>query len=243
MSLCFFEVSITELAKGLGIQGAIGEEESELALERPDFLGVKFVADFDFLDQSIESKPNRRVGNPIRFGKVLERSGDEEFTAIALFQAVSLRAVYGASHGSLGFFGRSGFAILLCMKVALLVIFCFVTTPFLLGQQSTEEKRLIAQSELKLAEIVIPEVDFVDVPFGDAIAFLRDRSRALDETTDDENLKGLNFLLIPGENPEATQVLITLKLKNVPLGEALRYTTSLAKFKYKVDPHAIVIRP
>lgn len=36
---------------------------------------------------------------------------------------------------------------------------------------------------------------------------------------------------------------ITLRLSNVPLAEALRYTTSLAQLKYKVEPHAVVVIP
>lgn len=36
---------------------------------------------------------------------------------------------------------------------------------------------------------------------------------------------------------------ITLRLANVPLAEALRYTTSLAQLKYKVEPHAVVVIP
>ena len=36
---------------------------------------------------------------------------------------------------------------------------------------------------------------------------------------------------------------ITLRLTNVPLGEALRYTTNLAQLKYKVESHAVVVVP
>jgi len=36
---------------------------------------------------------------------------------------------------------------------------------------------------------------------------------------------------------------ITLRLGNVPLAEALRYTTSLAQLKYKVEAHAVVVVP
>lgn len=37
--------------------------------------------------------------------------------------------------------------------------------------------------------------------------------------------------------------LITLRLTNVPLAEALRYTTSLAQLKYKVEPQAVLVVP
>ncbi|MEO0414663.1 MAG: Amuc_1098 family type IV pilus outer membrane protein, partial [Verrucomicrobiota bacterium] len=36
---------------------------------------------------------------------------------------------------------------------------------------------------------------------------------------------------------------VTLRLSNVPLAEALRYTASLAGLKYKVEPHAVVVVP
>lgn len=36
---------------------------------------------------------------------------------------------------------------------------------------------------------------------------------------------------------------ITLRLTNVPLGEALRYTTNLAQLKYKVESHAVIVVP
>ena len=36
---------------------------------------------------------------------------------------------------------------------------------------------------------------------------------------------------------------VTLRLTNVPLAEALRYTTSLASLKYKVEPNAVLVVP
>lgn len=44
-----------------------------------------------------------------------------------------------------------------------------------------------------------------------------------------------------GDDPANTP--ISLKLSNVPLMEALRYTTELARLKYKVEPHAVVVIP
>ncbi|MDF1859252.1 MAG: type II and III secretion system protein [Verrucomicrobiales bacterium] len=37
--------------------------------------------------------------------------------------------------------------------------------------------------------------------------------------------------------------LVTLRLSNVPLAEALRYTTNLAQLKYKVEPQAVLVVP
>lgn len=46
-----------------------------------------------------------------------------------------------------------------------------------------------------------------------------------------------------GLSNEVRNTLITLKLSNVPLVDAVRYTTSLAQLKYKVEPHAVVVVP
>jgi len=46
-----------------------------------------------------------------------------------------------------------------------------------------------------------------------------------------------------GGSDNPSQTPISLRLSNVPLMEALRYTTDLARLKYKVEPHAVVVIP
>ena len=48
---------------------------------------------------------------------------------------------------------------------------------------------------------------------------------------------------IPGGGGGIANFPVTLRLSNVPLGEALRYTTSLAQLKYKVESYAVLVVP
>ena len=46
------------------------------------------------------------------------------------------------------------------MKVIISLLACLFMSSLLLGQQTDEQKRLIAENENKLANIILPEVDF-----------------------------------------------------------------------------------
>jgi general secretion pathway protein D len=125
----------------------------------------------------------------------------------------------------------------------------------------------------KLKNIVIPEIEFQDTPFQDAIDFLREKSRELDDLEPDPVRKGVNIVDrlpesgggapaapapaaggVPGfDDPTAgaamtgggsgSTSMITLKMSRVPLVDALRYVTEKARLKFKVEPNAVVIIP
>ena len=125
----------------------------------------------------------------------------------------------------------------------------------------------------KLKNIVIPEIEFQETPFADAVEFLRSKSRELDDLEPDPTRKGVNIIIRTGstgggagpaapaagglgfDDPtapaggggggvgDAGSTPINLKLSNVPMVEALRYVTELARLKYKVEAHAVVIIP
>ncbi len=123
----------------------------------------------------------------------------------------------------------------------------------------------VANNENKLKRIILPSVEFADTPLIDALNILQQRSVELDVAESDPAKKGVNFILDVGAGggaPPAAPAAgsapagngfgigggvgdtrITLKLKNVPLVEAIRYTTSLAQLKYKVEPNAVLIVP
>ncbi len=131
----------------------------------------------------------------------------------------------------------------------------------------------VAYIEDKLKSIILPSVEFQDTPLKDAVAFLQERSVELDVRENDPARKGINFILqidsgggaaapaAPaadaggfddaaggggfggGGGGGAADAPITLKLTNVPLVTALKYTVSLANLKYKVEPHAVLIIP
>ena len=131
----------------------------------------------------------------------------------------------------------------------------------------------IRQIEDKLKNIYLPSVEFADTPLQDALNFLQQRSVELDAAEPDPALKGINIVLdadvisgggaaapaapagdgfgFEGGAPAApafggggiSGTRITLRLSNVPLAEALRYATSLAGLKYKVEPNAVLVVP
>ena len=121
----------------------------------------------------------------------------------------------------------------------------------------------------KLNRIIIPKLDLQDATVADAVELLKQRSRELDTTTTDPSQKrGVNIVLklppagaapapeaapaaggaaaeppAPVEASGNSDTLVSLSLTNVPLIEALRYLTELAKLKYKVEPYAVSIVP
>ncbi len=132
------------------------------------------------------------------------------------------------------------------------------TAPMRVGRVRSVEDDLIDQQKEKLKEIVLPEVRFDNTPLSEALAQLEAKSRELDPTAPVDGLKGLNIVMragqsgdnlgiegetTDGENVPVEDTPITLKLTDVPLSEALRYTTELARLKYKVEPHAVAVVP
>lgn len=120
----------------------------------------------------------------------------------------------------------------------------------------------------KLNRIIIPKVELRDTTVREAVDFLKQRSRDLDNTTDDPaERRGVNIVLklnptapttdptaapvdgsVVAEIPEVDQsgtadTRITMSLTNVPLVEALRYLTDLANLKFKIEPFAVSIVP
>ncbi|MBU6303056.1 MAG: type II and III secretion system protein [Verrucomicrobia bacterium] len=123
----------------------------------------------------------------------------------------------------------------------------------------------------KLKNIIIPEIEFAQTPFADAIEFLREKSRELDDLEPDPAKKGVNIIDppssggaaaapvaptggVPGfDDPTApaasmgggagSTTLIDLKVTQIPLVDALRYVTEKARLKFKVEPNAVKIIP
>jgi len=92
--------------------------------------------------------------------------------------------------------------------------------------------------EKVLRTTILPAVEFRDTTLNDALQFLRSKAEDLNR---DEELP-FTFVVHP-EAADALDSKITLRLSNVPIGEALRYVTSLAQVKFAVTPGSVVIRP
>lgn len=97
----------------------------------------------------------------------------------------------------------------------------------------------------KLNSIIIPRLDFEDTTIEEAINFLRMRAMELDVKELDPMKKGLNFV-IRKPHPAPAGVAADLKirelrLKNVPLGMALKYICDQTNLRYTVDDTAVVL--
>lgn len=99
----------------------------------------------------------------------------------------------------------------------------------------------------KLEAIIVPRLEFTDTPLEDAIEFLKQKSAELDAIEPDASRKGLDIkiqnLSKLTEDSSANSPRITLSLTDVPLSEAIRYTSELAGMKYKVDDSGVTIVP
>jgi len=92
----------------------------------------------------------------------------------------------------------------------------------------------------KLKTIIIPRIDFEDTTVEEAIDFLRMRSVELDALELDPAKKGLNFIVRP--DGQETKIR-NLRVRNVPLGIALRYIADAARMRVKQDDFSITLVP
>ncbi|GAA5482930.1 hypothetical protein [Haloferula sargassicola] len=110
----------------------------------------------------------------------------------------------------------------------------------------------------KLKNIVIPVIDFEDTSVEEAIDFLRVRSIELDTIEADPSKKGINFFLRRprggggsfqtgvddgGYIEPGDQRIAELRLRNVPLSEALTYICEATRLRWSVDDFAVTIKP
>ena len=112
----------------------------------------------------------------------------------------------------------------------------------------------------KLKNIVIPVIDFEDTSVEEAIDYLRLRSIELDTFELNPERKGINFVIRKprdgggdagglgdgglGATTEPGSLRIReLRLRNVPLAEALNYITEQTRLRWSVDEFAVTIKP
>jgi len=114
----------------------------------------------------------------------------------------------------------------------------------------------------KLNKIIIDRMDLDQASIREVVDFLKQKSRQLDNSTDDPKKKGVNIVLklaspaaapapvdgqvaeIPASGSGVTEdTKVSIALKNVPLIEAVRYLTELSGLKYKIEPFAVSIIP
>lgn len=91
-------------------------------------------------------------------------------------------------------------------------------------------------NRLSLPKVLDPAVATLE----EAVECLRVKTRTLD--TDDSFMKGVNFLIIRGDEAKPVPAQ-KRKLSQVPLREALRDITEQHGMQFRVDAHAVVITP
>ena len=116
----------------------------------------------------------------------------------------------------------------------------------------------------KLNEIIIPEINYREAVVSDVITFLSEESRRLDPEKVGVNIVlsgGLTAPTTPAPTPTTPPTpaegqpsatagseglegrKITLSLRDVPLIDALKYVTTLADLKYRVESSAVIVLP
>ena len=113
---------------------------------------------------------------------------------------------------------------------------------------SADEPRIVKNDparafiQNKLNSITIPVIDFEDVTVEEAIDFLRIRAVELDLSEKDPAKKGIQFVVrYPAAAP--SPVIRSLRLKNVPLADALKYVCDQTNFRYTMDDFAVTLSP
>ena len=109
------------------------------------------------------------------------------------------------------------------------------------GKISPAERSRI---DAKLQQIILPKFECREKPLRDVLEELKSYARAVDRTEADSTRRGLMVadpLRVLPSGAGATP--ISVSLMNIPLGELLKYVTSLANLKYKIVAGGIAIAP
>lgn len=91
--------------------------------------------------------------------------------------------------------------------------------------------------EGKLAKVIVPAVDFSEASLGDVMDYL---SKRAEELTDGKVVA--NFIY-KGTAAQRSGSFVTLKLRDVPMNEVIRYVGNLTNTRFDYEEHAIVGTP
>jgi hypothetical protein len=88
-----------------------------------------------------------------------------------------------------------------------------------------------------LATVIIPSVDFQEVPLGDVLTYIRQR------TTELTSGKVTPNFIFNGSTDQRDGSMITMKLNRVPVTTLLKYVGTQARCKIQYDQHAVLVTP
>lgn len=217
-------VSTFAISSAANVDLTVEEKLKQIVLPKVDFIDLPLDECFAFF----EKKSREFDPSPINKGiSIIDHTDDSgevlitlRLTEVPLHEA--LRYACQLANRDLSYNGRG------------------VDVRMMKKESETEMARDSTVLEAKLESIIIPKVEFKDAPLSEALSFLQQMSMELDTETD-PNKRGINLMLERGlPNPEPT---ITLKLSNVSLKEAFRYTAALSGLEYQIDPDLLILKP
>ena len=89
----------------------------------------------------------------------------------------------------------------------------------------------------KLQNIVLDRLQFAEASIEDVVGYLRRKSIEADVLETDPNRKGIDIII----NNVTKASPVTLDLRSVRLGDAIKSVTNQAGLKYRLEPNAVVI--
>jgi general secretion pathway protein D len=101
----------------------------------------------------------------------------------------------------------------------------------------------VSTARLKMQTLTLDRVAMSETPLQEALTYLAQKSIELDAAEPDPNLKGVNIVFNPGGKAPSDFKLVTLELRNAPLGEALRLIADLTQTRLSVEGNTITISP
>lgn len=123
--------------------------------------------------------------------------------------------------------------------------------------QADPPKMLLRQ---KLSTIIIPKLELRQTPLREAVKLLMRTSWELDAAEEDSASRGVNIVVhrsdrsaeiprsesasvAPAREEDAGEPRMTLSLRNISLGEALRYVAGLSNHIVMVGPYSVTLAP
>jgi hypothetical protein len=87
--------------------------------------------------------------------------------------------------------------------------------------------------ELKMARVMVPEVEFSEAPLGEVMAYIGEKTEQLTKGAFRPNI------VYKGPRGDLTARTVTLKLSGVPMSEILRYVGEITNTHFKYGQYAI----
>ncbi|MBX9742372.1 MAG: hypothetical protein K2W99_02375 [Chthoniobacterales bacterium] len=104
----------------------------------------------------------------------------------------------------------------------------------------SQENGIISE---KLNKIIIPKIEFFDLPISEAINQIKKKAFLLDTSEIDPNKRGINIVLQFNSLNSINEKRVTLSLADLPLKEVLNYIAKQADLVLRIESYAVVLIP